>query len=486
MVVDVRPYMIKVAFLAGGVGWLVSGDWLIGACLLVLGLGWMILQPDEGPPVIALAFSMQWVSVCVGLFYVALTDRPLDATIHSDYRTMVMIGLGCLLAMIAGLSVGHRLLRLIGPATGLRPANALAFKTLVASYAVGTLCVGAIQNAAWDYPGFAQGILALSYLRLGLLYLVFRRLVGRREWHFVAGLLGLEIVLGITGYYAGFREPLIMVALAFFEVFDHRNVRHWITVSALVAFMAVLGAAWIAVRVEYRARFNRDEQFTSNRWARIDLLKASIIDWAGQSQTAMLHDIDAFVERMWTIYYPALAVSRVPSVLPHTDGKLMTESLEYVFAPRLFFPDKPEIKSDSEMVRKYSGIWVAGQDQQTDIAFGYAAESYIDFGVPMMFVPMFIWWVFVGFAIGFILRVFRHRDLAVSVSTVIAWLSIYLFERSWAKTIGLTGTLLIYAGGLSLLLDRLWYEKSQHLYAMDSLEASEPSETPLQLWPDSK
>src|SRR5262249_18721833 len=85
-----------------------------------------------------------------------------------------------------------------------------------------------------------------------------------------------------------------------------------------------------------------------------------------------------------------------------------------------------------------------------------------------------------------ILRVFRHRDLAVSVSTVIAWLSIYLFERSWAKTIGLTGTLLIYAGGLSLLLDRLWYEKSQHLYAMDSLEASEPSQTPFQLCHDSK
>ena len=479
--------MIKFAFLAGSVAGLVSGDWLVGACVLVLGLGWALLQPDEGPPVIALAFSMQWVSVCVGLFYVALTDRPLEATLHSDYRTMVAIGLGCLLTMIGGLSVGRRLVGLMGPATGPRPAYALTFKALVASYVGGTMCVGAIQNAAWNYPGFAQAILALSYLRLGLLYLVFRRLIANREWHFVAGLLALEVVLGMTGYYAGFREPLIIAALAFFEVFDRRNARHWITVTALVAFMAVLGAAWMGVRVEYRARFNSDAQFTSDRWARIDLLKASIADWAGQSRTAMLLDIDAFVERMWTIYYPALAMSRVPSVLPHTDGRLMTESLEYVFAPRLFFPDKPEIKSDSEMVRKYAGIWVAGQDQQTDIAFGYAAESYIDFGVPMMFLPMFIWWVFVGFAIELILRVLRHRDLAVSVSTVVAWLSLYLFERSWAKTIGLTGTLLIYAGGLSLLLDRLWYEKSQHFYAMDSLEASEPSaETPLQLWPDSK
>ena len=116
----------------------------------------------------------------------------------------------------------------------------------------------------------------------------------------------------------------------------------------------------------------------------------------------------------------------------------MTETLQYVFEPRLFFPDKPDIKSDSEMVRKYSGVWVAGEDQSTDIAFGYAAESYIDFGIPMMFVPMFIW--------SAVHRTLPSRaSFACSgtatspcrSSTVIGWLSLYLFERSWAKTIGL-------------------------------------------------
>src|SRR5262245_6897114 len=423
--------MIKYVLLAGAGGWLVSGDWLVGACLLVLALGWVILQPDEGPPVIALAFSMQWVAVCVGLFYFLLTGRALDATIHSDYRTMVQIGLGCLLAMIAGLAVGRRLVSLAGPARGLRPAYALTFKTLVVAYALGTAFVGAIQTAAWNYPGLAQAILALAYLRLGLLYLVLRRLVADKQWLYLSGLMAVEIVLGITGYYAGFREPLIMAALAFLEFFDRRNVRHWITISALVALMAVLGVAWIGVRVEYRRHFETDEKFVNNRAARIDLLKASISDWAGQSHSEMMDDIDRFVDRMWTIYYPALAISRVPSVLPHTNGKLMLETLQYVFEPRLFFPDKPDIKSDSEMVRKYSGVWVAGEDQLTDIAFGYAAESYIDFGIPMMFVPMFIWSAFIGLAIACILRVFRHRDIAVSVFTVVAWLALSLLLRSW-------------------------------------------------------
>jgi hypothetical protein len=212
------------------------------------------------------------------------------------------------------------------------------------------------------------------------------------------------------------------------------------------------------------------------------MLRAAIRDWAGQSRNEMWEDIDRFVDRMWTIYYPALAVARVPSVLPHTNGQLMLETLQYVFEPRLFFPDKPDIKSDSEMVRKYSGVWVAGEDQLTDIAFGYAAESYIDFGVPMMFVPMFVWSVFLGAVIATILRFFRHRDIAVSVSTVIGWLALYLFERSWAKTIGLSGTLMIYAGGLSYVLDMLWFEKFRNVYVKDLSEAADAlAHAPLQL-----
>jgi hypothetical protein len=111
------------------------------------------------------------------------------------------------------------------------------------------------------------------------------------------------------------------------------------------------------------------------------------------------------------------------------------------------------------MVRKYSGVWVAGANEDTDIAFGYAAESYIDFGVPMMFLPVFIWGTFMGVCYAGMFKYFRHRDIAVSVTTVICWLTLYLFERSWTKTIGLGGTLMIYVGTLSFVLDRLWFEK---------------------------
>lgn len=66
---------------------------------------------------------------------------------------------------------------------------------------------------------------------------------------------------------------------------------------------------------------------------------------------------------------------------------------DLVVTPRILFPDKGALLSDSEMVRTYSGVFVAGAEQGTSIAFGYAAEAYLDFGLPSMFVPSFLFGV---------------------------------------------------------------------------------------------
>ena len=230
-----------------------------------------------------------------------------------------------------------------------------------------------------------------------------------------------------------------------------------------------------------------DEKFAS-RSNRIDAIVESVQRWSTQDADELWKNTDRFIERMWTIYYPALAVGRVPSVLPHMHGQLMLETLQFTFEPRLLFPDKPNVKSDSEMVRKYAGVMVAGEEDKTDIAFGYAAESYIDFGVPLMFLPVLIWATFIGVACALISRQYKHRDIAIAMITVIGWLSLYLFERSWTKTIGLGGTLLIYAGGLCFILDRLWYEKFRNMYVQGGVaeDAEEPGSPSLRFQPHPK
>ena len=94
-----------VAVLAGSLALsLVTGDGIAGAGILVLASVWRLLRTDEGPPVLAMAVTFQWIQVTAGLYYYGLTGRALPAIVHSDYRPMVLIGLGCVVALALGLA----------------------------------------------------------------------------------------------------------------------------------------------------------------------------------------------------------------------------------------------------------------------------------------------------------------------------------------------------------------------------------------------
>jgi hypothetical protein len=149
-----------------------------------------------------------------------------------------------------------------------------------------------------------------------------------------------------------------------------------------------------------------------------------------------------------------MAMDRVPAVISLTRGQITQDALTHIVTPRFLFPEKPELVSDSELVRKYAGANVAGSESNTSIAFGYVAESYVDYGLPLMFVTVVIFGLLVGITYQLWISIIQHRDLAVALTTVIYWLALYLFERSWAKMLGLTITLMVYLGGLVYLLDQ--------------------------------
>jgi hypothetical protein len=179
----------------------------------------------------------------------------------------------------------------------------------------------------------------------------------------------------------------------------------------------------------------------------------------GSDTQTLQTTLDGLVDRMWTIYYPALAMARVPTVTEHTNGTLIIGAIQHILTPRVFFPDKADLPSDSDLVRKYTGLFVAGRESGTSIAFGAMAESYVDFGMPMMFIPPVLFGIFCGIAYGWMQRMIHHRELSAATITVIFWITLYLFERSWANTLGESFGLLVYLGAPIVLMDRLLYRR---------------------------
>lgn len=447
------PGLLIVLAIVSAIASILAADWIPVVAIWLLWAGWRWTRTGEGPPVLAMAFTFQWVQVTAGIWYQMLTGIRLPAVDHSDYRTMVLIGLGCLAALLVGLKLGMTVIR--PPRATARPAPALGWGALVAAYLASVVMTGTIQEFAWELPVLTQGILALTYVRFALLFLIFRRLSQPRiRLISIALLLAGEIVLGFTGYFAGFREPMMMAAMVLTGLFDRRRVTHWVVLGALGIAMLFTGVIWMGIRTEYRRDFE-DQVFARSREARLDRISALSAKWLGHSPGEMLSDFDSFVDRLWAVYYPALALDRVPAVTPHEDGEILWAAVVHVLTPRLLFPDKPAVESDSEKVRRYTGIWVAGTEENTSIAFGYAAEAYVDFGVPLMFLPVLAYGFLMGMAYRGLLRLIRHPELAIASVTVIFWLSLYLFERSWANMLGLSLTLIVYLGGVTFLVDRL-------------------------------
>ena len=178
--------------------------------------------------------------------------------------------------------------------------------------------------------------------------------------------------------------------------------------------MLLSGVIWMGIRTEYRRDFE-DQVFARRAMPASTGSRRSPRGGSTALPARSSSDVDLFVDRLWAIYYPALALDRVPAVMPHEDGEILWAAVVHALTPRVLFPDKPAVESDSEKVRRYTGVWVAGSEENTSIAFGYAAESYVDFGMPLMFLPVFAYGLLMGMAYHGLLRAdpaprARHRQ----------------------------------------------------------------------------
>ena len=368
-----------------------------------------------------------------------------------DYRPYVMLGLATLCALIIGLVIGQRLVQKDRRHTSGRPA--LSLQQVVLCYLGSVVLSMTAQGFVGAVPGIAQGIIAITLIRYGFVFLLVRRMMTPPAnivgvWLLVL----LEITLGLTGFFATFRESLIMVLLAVLERSYGSGKRHWGLLAGVAASVIVFGMLWVGIKRDLRQTYHADmHQPLDVRLAYVFELSQQ---WAAQGWGGWAENMDQLMDRQWDVRFPALALARVPSVEPHANGAILYRAVYHITHPRLIFPNKRAPDHTSDLVTKYTGVRVAGRKTNTSIAFGYVIQSYIDFGVPLMFVPVIVYGVYCGFIYRLLLKLVRDRELAVMLVCVIAWFSLFKEEVSWAFLLGKSLTMLIFLGGGILVIDR--------------------------------
>src|SRR5258706_10183756 len=147
-------------------------QWLVAASLPVLWAVWRFLRFDDGPAVLGFAFTFHWSQTIIGVYYFILTGRQPLAMQANLWAQMTLISLACVAVFVVGLVAGERMVARRIPLRRMREAS-LAWGNLLIFYFALLIFRGALRDLAWSMnPGLTQGMLALTYIRYGLFYLI--------------------------------------------------------------------------------------------------------------------------------------------------------------------------------------------------------------------------------------------------------------------------------------------------------------------------
>ena len=428
-----------------------ANDLSIIPAAAILFIGWKYLSREPEAPVVALAFTYQWVQIVLAIIYFALTGRRIIEMRSVNYQPMVLLGLASITVLFTGFYWAARFPRRKIPSPPI--ARNLPPKPLhlIVLYVSSVALSGMLEQLAWSIPALTQVVLVISLVRYILLFMLVRRLIKpklRLGW--VALILVAEVAIGFSGFFANFREPIFIIGIALLSGFEKKKASHWVLAVSLAVTALTAAVAWTAIKPIIRHNFLANASTTERVGAALTVLAPTL----DQSAAGWKVQSDKLVSRMWTVYFPALAVERVPSIVPHEKGRILWAAIQNLLFPRMFFPNKAELPSDSDKVRKYSGVWVAGREIRTSYAFGYVGESYVDFGIPLMFVPIFLYGLAAGVVHRKLRRSIRHPELRTATMVVLFWLSLYLFEVSWVIMIGWAVTRFVILGTGAIIADR--------------------------------
>jgi hypothetical protein len=364
---------------------------LTAASVLVWPLFILLLWRRSEPPVLLYAISFQWVQVTATVFHADALGMTLrEFSPFPFIREAIGLSLVALVVLAVGMRIGLSALSRTSSRTIRDEVEALSIHRVAVAYVCAVVFSSSISYVAWIVPQLTQILLSLSLLKWAFFFLFGYLVMIRGERYGLFSLAVLYEFLAGIGFFAGFKTVLFVAVLCFLGASFRLDVRTLLKVSVVAVLIAVLGALWYSIRPEFRPylRQGATGQVVRVSWTE-QISKfgqlASEVDGEDLIEAAA-----PAAERMAYVKFFAATMERVPRQLPHEDGALWGQSITHILKPRIFFPNKPPLPSESARTIKYTGLSMAGREQGTSISLGYVPESYVDFGPYWMFLPILL------------------------------------------------------------------------------------------------
>jgi hypothetical protein len=433
--------MIAVAVLTAAGALVSPSPFVLTAVGATLCLGIRLLWPTTDAPILFLPFALQWMEVAVKPIQTALVGRSIDDL--GDFGEALAPAAYLASAGVAALAIGMRVglgarrgdwaKSLALDASRWRPAS-------VVGLALGAIIVGHLLAIAANHAGPArETVLSFSGMKDGGLFvLAYWCLSQRRLLGLLALVVGLEIVVGLTGFFSvGFRQALFVLIVAAAAAKPKVSVGTFVGMLAVFGLLLTLAVFWSAIKPGYRTFLNEgtgQQVVLRPMNERLSYLGDAANDFTGEQMGAGL---DALISRTSYIDFLAKTMQNVPSIIPFQDGRQTSEALTHIVTPRILFPDKPPTPNDTEVTAYYTKM-TFDMSGATSISIGYLGELYIDFGIAGAICGAFIFGFLAGKAFH-LLRSYRSAPLLLNYGVALTAATPFsLFETALIKVLGST------------------------------------------------
>ena len=404
----------------------------------IIALPW---RPGE-PPVLPFVLCFHWLQATVKVFHANLTGADVSDLIiypqfgqFTDVGTATWLSLTGVLVVAIGMWVAIRSKVPYGEEGLLQKTESISISRTFVLYLVVTFGLTALYGSLGYWNPLRQIVNGLVQLKWAAYFLVGYTVLVRREGYiYLVAAFAIEFISGI-GFFSGFKEVIFVTAVTYFAARSRITIPTVAKIGVLGLVLVVLGAGWTVVKPEYRSALSGGERSQStvmNDGEQVALLYEMASSLDGDD---LVEGLEPLAERLSYVDFFGYALGYVPGVVSYQNGAQWSAALKHVLTPRILFPDKPAIVSDSEITNQFTGLYVAGATEGTSISIGYMGESYVDFGPFWMFVPIFLVGVWRGLMFRFFLRK-PEQALAGYAFAVALFTQTYQLEAATGKLLG--------------------------------------------------
>lgn len=409
MVYPLQPRLLLWGLVAGGIG--IAVFWsspMAGAAFGVLfcmtGMTWRA----EEPPILAFCLAYQWCFIATGYIYQQVTGTypGLERVAHIELA--VGLSLLGLLTLATGIRFGIHLLhqqeiaapKQISGAHTAYPIPRL-FLWVIGLYSLNWLVRLTPMTLYFDAAQLIYNLLALRTIFFAMLVLiVLQTQVG---YGYAVAAFIYVLLPQLASMMSHFKESFFVLSIALLGQW-----RPWLPTATdprharLLCTMIAFGSALLAMAIFWEGGIKpiwRPAMMHSQvTGAPLQKLSAfiDVVHTASQRLDVRQATKDLASRMASSAGYFSHVLARVPAIIDYEHGRLTLRAFTHVVQPRFFFPHKPNLGGDSWLVRKYAGIHVADEKQGTSVGLSYMAQFYIDFGLPGMFIPLFLYGLLIG------------------------------------------------------------------------------------------